>query len=136
MPLRKKYFTHKRYLPCRLCTKFSVKEYLRCYVCAQYFHRDCAKLSKRSYENMIKNKINFICSNRCYNLELPFFPINNELEFIDCIFGPCKFGRGKFPCAKCKIECPKSFASIQCSVCSDWYHFACTDLTVKELKND
>ena len=101
MTVRKKhYFKSKRYLPCRLCTKFCVKEYLCCFICAQYFHRDCVKMTKKSYENISKNKQKFICSSRCYNAEMPFFPITDEIEFLYCIFGV-----GNYPCTKCKREC-------------------------------
>ena len=42
-------------------------------------------MTKKSYENVTKSKQKFICSNRCYNSEMPLFPVTDEIDFLDCV---------------------------------------------------
>ena len=132
----KKYqFSFKKYPPCQICTKYCVKEHLPCYICKQNFHRSCLKLSKKHYENIKSKKTNFVCSNRCYNSELPFFTVDS-IDMMSFLFGD-----KQYPCGKCDRECigkigriwpSGNIASLSCSVCNKWYHFTCINLTEKE----
>ena len=123
MTSTKKFFTFRKYPPCMKCTKYCINEYLTCFLCRKNFHRSCLKMTKKAFDNLAHSNSKFICSNRCYNSELPFFNSDN-IDLMDFLFSD-----GKYPCGNCKRECTNHIACIRCSVCYKWYHHTCTKLS-------
>ena len=128
MPRR--YFTYRKYPPCKCCADFCINDYLTCIICKKSYHRKCLKLSKRDFDNFQQGTCNYICDdklNNCYKAVLPFNTAD-DIDFMDFLFGD-----GEYPCGKCKRECVSNIACIQCSVCDVWYHHVCTNLSDEEF---
>ena len=76
---------------------------------------------------MTKSKHSFVCSNKCYSSQLPFFD-SDDIDFFSAIFS-----EGLYPCIRCKRDCLENMACIRCSVCNVWCHHICSDLTDKQF---
>ena len=135
LPVQPQSFKYKfwNYLPYGVCGKhFDSNEcyILECGVCNKSFHRTCIKISKKKYSNLIQNGNIFICSNKCHSTILPLSQCN-DIDFFSALFG-----ENEFPCGKCKRDCLKQTACIQCSICGTWDHFECSGLTTREFLHD
>ena len=52
-----------------------------------------------------------VCSNRCYNSELPFFTVDS-IDMMSFLFGD-----KQYPCGKCDKECIYTTVYLYISIC-------------------
>ena len=118
----------RNYVPCGKCQGNCYNEGICCKVCSLTYHQKCLKFSNKKFGNL-KGTNTFICSANCLNAELPFHGKDN-IDFMSAIFG-----KGLYPCKKCKNDCLENLDCISCSACNVWVHFSCTKLTEHEFRN-
>ena len=87
-------------------------------------------MSKSTFKDIKEKNVDYICSSKCIFSELPFFSSDN-IDFFSALFG-----ENEFPCAKCKRDCLDMSPCIQCSICDDWHHFECTNLTINQFNTN
>ena len=103
---------------------------LTCKVCSTWFHYKCVGMSKKAYIKIMNCKSAYICSNKCYNVLLPFY----ELDHIDLLTSMWDSIQN---CHKCKKGCLKNkclMDSIPCDFCPRRHHFQCTNLSYDQFK--
>ena len=126
-------YKFRSYHPCGKCGKHCDSNeslIITCGVCEKNFHRSCVNLSKKKYLDLVENNHTFICDRKCWNNALPFSRSDN-IDFFSALYG-----ENEFPCSKCRRDCLKHTACIQCSICDIWDHFECSGLTEKEFLCD
>ena len=98
-------------------------------VCNKNYRSRCLKLSKNTYNEFIEDKKSFVCIHICLNTFLPFSDAD-QIYFFSALYG-----EGEYPCGKCGRDCLDTTACIQCSTCSVWVHFECTNLSKTEYNS-
>lgn len=125
-------YKFRYFSPCGKCWSHCDKDeslILYCEICNKSFHRSCLKVSKKRHKEITKNRETFICSRQCASNLLSLSHVDN-VDFFSALYG-----EGDFPCGKCQRDCLDQTPSISCSICDRWYHFECSNLTVKEFNS-
>ena len=123
-------YNFRYYQPCGKCGEHCDSNetlVVYCDICEKYFHRSCAKVSKKKCLELTKNNHAFICGHKCWNAVLPLSQCDN-IDFYSALYG-----EGDFPCGKCKRDCLDYPACICCSTCGTWDHFECSGLSAREF---
>ena len=115
--------------PCGHCRFYCTESGLSCLICGTCYHDKCLDFSMKALNELKKNNT-YICSEKCFNSQLPFHDVEDLYFFIALIV------EGLYPCKKCKRDCLENTNCIQCSACAVWHHLTCTKLSDDEFRNN
>ena len=97
-----------------------------CKICNKWYHKVCVKKESTRSRNALvqqhhENSYSYACE-KCVASYLPFFD-SDDIDFKCALYG-----KGGYPCKKCKRDCIEGMNYFHCIVCNALYHSECTTI--------